>query len=124
MSEMPAEPAAPESSSIPAPEAREPALEPAKEAATSPREPVVAAPIVPATHEVRPAPRTPDPAEIQRALRDSGLEQVQTRPGITAEPSPEPEFVPAKRERRPRPADLEQPLEQVETVRKEDAPAS
>jgi hypothetical protein len=62
----------------------------------------------------------PDPAEIQRALQESGLELVQTRTGNAAEPPAEPEFVPAKRERRPPPPDLQQPLEQVETSRKED----
>jgi ribonuclease E len=64
-----------------------------------------------------PAPRQPDPAEIERALRDSGLEMVQTRAGRPAEPSPEAEFVPAKRERRPPPPDLNEPLVQVETTR-------
>src|SRR5436190_2892771 len=66
---------------------------------------------------VSPAPREPDPAEIERALKESGLELVQTRSGATAD-SPmesEPKFVPAKRERRPPPADLDEPLVQVET---------
>ena len=93
------------------------------------REPLVAAevpqshaaPAAPVAQETRPAPHLPDPAEIQRALQESGLELVQTRPGNTVVPPSEPEFVPAKRERRPPPPDLEQPLEQVETSRKEDA---
>jgi len=64
-----------------------------------------------------PAPREPDPAEIERALKESGLELVQTRSGITVASATEPEqkFVPAKRERRPPPADLDEPLVQVET---------
>src|SRR5256885_833114 len=63
------------------------------------------------------APREPDPAEIERALKESGLELVQTRSGATVAPAMEPEqkFVPAKRERRPPPANLDEPLVQVET---------
>ena len=66
-----------------------------------------------------PAPREPDPAEIERALKESGLELVQTRSGATVAPPMEPEqkFVPAKRERRPPPPDLDEPLVQVETGR-------
>jgi len=73
---------------------------------------------------VSPAPREPDPAEIERALKESGLELVQTRSGATAD-SPmesEPKFVPAKRERRPPPADLDEPLVQVETGNEPPAP--
>jgi hypothetical protein len=65
--------------------------------------------------------RAEDPVAIERALRDSGLELVQTRSSVQAEPQPEPEIVPVKRERRPPPSDLNAPLEQVETGRKEDA---
>jgi hypothetical protein len=72
---------------------------------------------VPAPVMERPAPRAPDPAEIERALTQSGLEMVQTRPGAESAPPSEPEFVPAKRERRPPPADLDEPLVQVETGR-------
>jgi hypothetical protein len=66
---------------------------------------------------VSPAPREPDPAEIERALKVSGLELVQTRSSATVASATEPEqkFVPAKRERRPPPADLDEPLVQVET---------
>jgi len=64
---------------------------------------------------VSPAPREPDPAEIERALKESGLELVQTRSGATVASEPEQKFVPAKRERRPPPADLDEPLVQVET---------
>jgi ribonuclease E len=66
-----------------------------------------------------PAP-APDPAELERVLKESGLELVQTRPGSKAELPAEAEFVPARRERRPPPPELNQPLVQVET-RKEDA---
>src|SRR5256885_1518735 len=70
------------------------------------------------------APREPDPAEIERALKESGLELVQTRSGAAATQTVESEqkFVPAKRERRPPPADLYEPLVQVETGR--EPPAS
>lgn len=69
-----------------------------------------------AARQERPAPPpAPDPAEIDRALKESGLEMVQTRGGSQAAPSPEPEFVPAKRERRAPPPDLAEPLVQVET---------
>jgi len=72
---------------------------------------------VPVAPAISPAPRDPDPAEIERALRESGLELVQTRSGATVAQDMEPEqkFVPAKRERRPPPADLDEPLVQVET---------
>ena len=65
------------------------------------------------------APREPDPAEIERALKESGLELVQTRSGAAVPSTMEPEqkFVPAKRERRPPPPDLDEPLVQVETGR-------
>jgi len=65
------------------------------------------------------APREQDPGEIERALKESGLELVQTRSGATVAPAMEPEqnFVPAKRERRPPPRDLDEPLVQVETGR-------
>jgi ribonuclease E len=69
-----------------------------------------------AAPQERPAPPpAPDPAEIDRALRESGLELIQTRADTHAAPSPEPEFVPAKRERRAPPPDLAEPLVQVET---------
>jgi ribonuclease E len=104
----------------PAPEIREPAREPVfREEPTTPQ--YQPAPKIPQVQATFLTPRTPDPAEIQRALQESGLELVQTRPGNTVEPPSEPEFVPAKRERRPPPADLAQPLEQVETGRKEDS---
>jgi len=81
------------------------------------REPVmVAAPEAP---QPQPAPRAPDPVEIERALKESGLELVQTRVGTTVEPAPKPGVTPAKRERRAPPADLNEPLVQVETASKE-----
>jgi ribonuclease E len=75
--------------------------------------------------ERAPEPRAPaqDPAEIERALEASGLQLVQTKPGVQAETPADSEFVPAKRERRPPPAELNQPLVQVETRNKEDAPS-
>ncbi|HEY6864364.1 MAG TPA: Rne/Rng family ribonuclease [Burkholderiales bacterium] len=78
----------------------------------------------PVVRERAPEPPAPaqDPAEIERALERSGLELVQTKPGVQAEVPVESEFVPARRERRPPPAELNQPLVQVET-RKEDAPS-
>ena len=81
-------------------------------------------PIPPAPAAVSPAPREPDPAEIERALKESGLELVQTRSGATVAPAMEPEqkFVPAKRERRPPPPDLDEPLVQVETGREPPTP--
>jgi ribonuclease E len=83
--------------------------------------PISPAPVAAA---ISPAPREPDPAEIERALKESGLELVQTRSGATAAQTMEPEqaFVPAKRERRPPPPDLDEPLVQVETGR--EPPAS
>jgi len=69
-----------------------------------------------------PSPRQ-DPAEIERALEASGLQLVQTKPGVQPEAPVESEFVPARREKRPPPAELNQPLVQVKT-RKEDAPTS
>jgi hypothetical protein len=81
--------------------------------------------IEPAPAPVRteaPAPREPDPAEIERALRDSGLEMVQTRSSGPIELPPDAEFVPAKRERRPPPADIDEPLVQVQTTRDSQEP--
>jgi len=82
----------------------------------------------PPAPEVRLAPPPPpqppvaDPAEIDRALKESGLEMIQTRSGSPAAPPPEPEFVPAKRERRAPPPDLAEPLVQVETGRESSSP--
>lgn len=78
----------------------------------------------PAEPERASEPRKPaqDPAEIERALRDSGLQLVQTKPGAKVEAPAESEFVPARREGRPPPPELNQPLVQVAT-RKEDAPS-
>jgi len=55
------------------------------------------------------------PADLERALKESGLQLVQTKSDAKVELPPEPEFVPAKRPRRPPPADLGQPLQIVET---------
>lgn len=73
---------------------------------------------------VAPAPREPDPAEIERALRESGLELVQTRSGATVVSTidSEPKFAPAKRDRRPPPPDIDEPLVQVETAHESPTP--
>ena len=55
---------------------------------------------------------------MERTLKESGLVLIETRPNVKVELPPEPEFVPAKRERRPPPPDINQPLQQVETDRK------
>ena len=94
------------------PVAVEPAPAPAYHA------PVSAAP------EPRPAPapvQAPQisPADLERALKESGLQLVQTKADANVELPPEPEFVPAKRPRRPPPADLGQPLQMVETVKRD-----
>jgi ribonuclease E len=93
---------------------------PASEA-RAPREPEFTPPPVKPAPEA-PAPREPDPAEIERALRDSGLEMVQTRAAGPIELPPDAEFVPAKRERRPPPPDINEPLVQVETSREPSEP--
>lgn len=62
-------------------------------------------------------------ADLDRAIRESGLQLVETRGEAKVELPPEPEFVPAKRERRPPPADMSAPLVQVETQKK-DVPTS
>jgi ribonuclease E len=82
--------------------------------------PAAPAPVKPVPEA--PAPREPDPAEIERALHESGLEMVQTRVARPAEPAPESDFIPAKRERRPPPPDINEPLVQVETVRESSEP--
>jgi hypothetical protein len=78
----------------------------------------------PVAQAVAPAPREPDPAEIERALKESGLELVQTRSRAASGSAmePEPKFVPAKRERRAPPPDLDEPLVQVETGREPPTP--
>lgn len=106
----------------PAPVEREQAHEVVAAAETQPEyRPAPPAAVEPA---VSYAPREPDPAEIERALKESGLELVQTRSGGSAGPvmEPEPKFVPAKRDRRPPPPDLDEPLVQVETGREPPTP--
>jgi ribonuclease E len=106
-------------------EAREPntappAAKPAPEI-QSPREANTAPSAARPAPEVR-APREPDPAEIERALKESGLEMVQTRSAGPIELPPDAEFVPAKRERRPPPPDISEPLVQVGTTREPSDP--
>jgi ribonuclease E len=116
-------PAAAQSSLFPAPapQAREPVHGPVMAAAHEQDAPQPhSAPTAPAKHETPPGPRAPDPVDIERALQESGLQMVQTRPDAVAEPVAEFEPVPAKRDRRPPPSELNEPLVQVETGRKED----
>ena len=75
--------------------------------------PVVAAPVAPAAK----------PEDLDNALKSSGLVLVQTRSDVPAEIPPEPAFVPAKRPRRPPPADLSVPMKQVDT-RKDENPSA
>jgi ribonuclease E len=85
--------------------------------------PVEAQQAAPAPVRREPEPvREPDPAQIERALRDSGLEMVQTRAAGPIELPPDAEFVPAKRERRPPPPDINEPLVQVQTTREPSEP--
>jgi hypothetical protein len=58
-------------------------------------------------------------ADVEQALKQSGLQLVETKPGVKAELPVEPAYVPVKRERRPPPTDLSQPMQQVETQHKE-----
>lgn len=86
---------------------------------------VIAAPAVapiaaPAASVPTPTP-TPEPApaaapvDLERALEQSGLVLVQTKANAPQPAEPEPAFVPARRERRAPPADLNTPMQQVET---------
>jgi hypothetical protein len=70
--------------------------------------------------EPRPVEPAPDPADLERALTESGLELIQTRSGTVTEPAPEPQFVPAKRSRRTPPPEFGEPMVQVETTQKHD----
>ena len=75
----------------------------------------------------QPSTPTPQPQpvlDLERALKESGLQLVETRSGALAQlPPEEPAFVPAKRERRPPPPALNEPLVQVETGRPGNPPA-
>ncbi len=79
--------------------------------------PAAEAPPAPLARPAQPAPASP--ADIERALSESGLQLVQTKANATVEIPAEPEFVPAKRPRRPPPAGLDLPLKMVETGKKE-----
>ncbi|HTO49241.1 MAG TPA: ribonuclease E/G [Burkholderiales bacterium] len=87
----------------------------------SPREiPVAVTPAAPArAPEVRgPVSPPPPPIDVDRALRDSGLVMIETsRDKVQAAAAPVDELQAprARRERRPPPADLNTPLQQVET---------
>jgi ribonuclease E len=84
--------------------------------------PFAAAPVVIAP--LAPPPPAP-PADLDAALRESGLVMIQTKadrvvPQVEADEPPGPR---PRRERRPPPADLNAPLMQVETARKPDTEA-
>ena len=73
-----------------------------------------------------PAPRRPAPAvqrveDVAQAIKETGLQLVQTRSDVKFEAPSEPEFKPAKRERRPPPPDINVPMKQVETGGKDSA---
>jgi len=94
--------------------------EPAPQAAVPQAAPApVAAPVVAAA----PAAPAPRPEDLDNALKSSGLVLIQTRSDVQAEIPAEPEFKPAKRERRPPPADLAVPMMQVDT-RKDENPTA
>ena len=59
------------------------------------------------------SPPVVEKVDLQQVLQSSGLQLVETR--FNAEVVPEPTFVPAKRERRPPPTSMSEPLAQVET---------
>jgi hypothetical protein len=102
-------------------EAVQPRPAPVAEAAA----PFAAAPVaIAAPPPPPPAPRAP-PADLDVALRDSGLVMIQTKADRVA-PQVEVEQPAAprpRRERRPPPEDLNAPLMQVETARKSDTEA-
>lgn len=84
--------------------------------------PAVAPIAAPAASVPTPTPTpTPEPApaaapvDLERALEQSGLVLVQTKANAPQPAEPEPAFVPARRERRAPPADLNTPMQQVET---------
>lgn len=88
-------------------------------AAAAPAVSEPAAIVQPAPEAVAPPAPKPAPIDLERVLKESGLQLVETKPGAPVEAAmPEPQFVPAKRERRPPPADLNLPLQQVETHKK------
>ena len=70
-----------------------------------------------------PAPSQVAVADLGQAIRESGLQLVETRADAKVELAPEREFVPAKRERRPPPPDLNTALVQVETSKEDTAPS-
>jgi hypothetical protein len=99
-------------------EAVQPITAPVAEAAA----PYAAAPVVIAAP---PPPPPAPPADLDTALRESGLVMIQTKadrvaPQVDVEQPPAPR---PRRERRPPPADLNAPLMQVETAHKSDTEA-
>ena len=114
----PAETAPVEAAAAPA----APAYEVATAAPAMPPEPMRAPEPQPVTEPARVAnARAPEPApaaKLDEALKERGLQMVETRSEARVNlPPEEPQFVPAKRERRPAPASVPEPLVQVETGR-------
>jgi len=94
-------------------------------------EPQRAEPHVPAPEPQRAEPHVPaaqpQPAptvDLERALKESGLQLVETRADARVEAATDEQaaFVPAKRQRRPAPREFNEPLVQVETGRREENP--
>jgi len=88
---------------------------PAAEASVIPEPATVPAPATDAvvTAPATTVPTATAPAPIEKVLQNSGLVLVQTRNDVPVEAVPEPEFRPAKRERRPPPPEV--PMVQVQT---------
>lgn len=109
---QPAEPST--SASSPAPTVTAPEVESAPAPAPEPIQVTVQS--APPTAESAPV---VEKVDLHQVLQSSGLQLVETR--FKAEIVPEPAFVPAKRERRPPPASLNEPLAQVETAKSSSA---
>lgn len=92
---------------------RQPQSRPAPAPETVAVAPVPAPAAAPTVRQSAEPPTPAEPVAIERVLQDSGLVLVQTRSDVKAEVPSEPEFRPAKRERRPPPQ--ETPMVQVET---------
>ena len=101
---------------------QEPVHQPAPASMETREQQTASAPVPSPVKREPPPAREPDPAEIERALHESGLEMVATRSSGSVELPPDAEFVPAKRERRPPPPDIDEPLVQVQTAREPSDP--
>lgn len=87
--------------------------------------PFAAAPVGVAAPPPPPPARPAPPADLDTALRDSGLVMIQTKADRVVPPveADQPPTSRPRRERRPPPADLNAPLMQVETAHKSDTEA-